>query len=338
MANPILTEATAPVQRLLIDVDTGTDDALALIYALQQKNTEMIGITTGTGNTSAKQATVNTLRLLQMMNATGIPVIKGAHQPLRREWLGPKTDFHGQDGLGDYPWGDESSNSFEAAADNSENDQAAHFIVQQVNRYPGELTFVSLGRLTNLALAFQLDPSLERKIREVVLMGGAYAVPGNIRPTAETNIYNDPEAAEQIFSSSVPLTMVGLDVTTKALFTPLHMSVWEDRISSRSAPVIKLIRHLFQFRMGAYQRKKDIFASPLHDPLAVAIALDPELAVTKRIPLYVELEQEHNLGATLPLQADTEKSSQRRPVKVCVDVNAEKFIQRFIYSLSHFPI
>jgi purine nucleosidase len=308
--------------RLLLDVDTGTDDALALLLALTTTAATLEGVTTGVGNVSEAQATLNTLKVLELAGAVGtIPVARGAERPLQREWKGKNRTFHGEDGLGDYVLPEpEREPLAETAAD---------FIVRQVNENPGELTLVCLGRLTNLATALVKDPAIAPMIARLVLMGGAYRVPGNINSTAESNMNGDPEAARLVFESGIPLTMVGLDVTTKVLFGETQLEQLRKAAPSHRREMFDFVEHLITYRCRAYQQKNGIYATPMHDPLAVAIALDPSLAVTETASVRIETQKEGWLGATL-----TDDSVGASKISVCVEADAERFCRQFIDTLA----
>ncbi|MDF2923147.1 MAG: hypothetical protein K0R57_2061 [Paenibacillaceae bacterium] len=307
---------------VLLDVDTGTDDTLALLYALLSGEADIVGITTAVGNVSAEQATVNTLKVLDAAGADeSIPVAKGAEHPLVRSWPGTKRDFHGDNGLGNY--------ELPASSRLAVEEPAADFLIRQVKEREGELTLIFLGRLTNLAVALQQDPALAKKVKQLVIMGGALRVPGNINHTAEANIHGDPEAADIVFRSGIPLTMVGLDVTTKTLLGEKHLERLLREAARPDDPVIDLARHLLGFRMQAYLNRKGIHASPMHDPLAVAIALDPQLAVAQSVYVAVDTVSETELGATKEVPATAGSL-----IRVCTEVDADAFLDRFIQVLT----
>ncbi|MEK8127649.1 nucleoside hydrolase [Paenibacillus filicis] len=308
---------------LLLDVDTGTDDSLALLYALRSPEARIVGITTAVGNVSAEQATVNTLKVLELEGSgRQIPVVKGADRPLRREWPGTKTAYHGENGLAGYELP-------EPGLDRSGEDAAA-FIVRQADALAGELTLVFVGRLTNLAEAIRLDPTLPGKIKRLVIMGGALRVPGNVTPYAESNIHGDPEAAAIVFASGIPLTMVGLDVTASTLFREAHLQQLRSRSPEGNEAVLAFAEHLLTFRMQAYLGRKGILACPIHDPLAVAIALDPALAETEQVRVSIDTTDTYTLGATREVRG----TGEGHPVLVCTKVQDEAFLQRFVGRLT----
>ena len=191
--------------KVIFDTDPGVDDAMALCYALAHPDIDILGITTTFGNVTVDQAAINALYLCQLAGRS-ITVTRGAEKPLVKQAEPPPDFIHGADGLGNLP---------ERAAPRGQMDPrtSAQFIVDTARKYPGEITLVAVGPLGNLAEALRLAPELPGLVREVVLMGGAVLESGNVSPVAEANIWNDPHAADIVFTAGWPLTMVGLDVT-----------------------------------------------------------------------------------------------------------------------------
>lgn len=313
-------------KKVIVDVDTGIDDALSILYLLKQ-DVELLGITAVFGNVSAERAAENTLKILELAGAPkDISVFQGAEQPLFRPWQGPAVRFHGKNGLGNVGLPD-SARSVQPG-------HAADFIVQKAEEYPEELTLLFLGPLTNLALALVKDVRLPEKVKEVVIMGGAIRVPGNVTPVSEGNIAGDPEAAHMVFSAGFPLTMVGLDVTMKAIFTERHLKLLEEkyRKDAGGQKIARVVKELLEFRFGAYAGYWEERGCPLHDPLAVAVALDPSLA--EKVPMQVQIETKGtlSLGATV---ADLRIGRGAEPnVLVYVKADYERFFNRFIDALA----
>src|SRR5215204_5409651 len=189
---------------IILDVDTGTDDALALAYAVASPKIDLIAATTVAGNVDIEKTTANTLSVLDWLGAADVPVHRGAGRPLVR----PHRDashFHGESGLG----GAQLSTSTRSIGA----DRGPAALIRLARQWPGALTLVALGPLTNLAIALNVEPELTQLLKWVGIMGGAYTVPGNTTPAAEFNILVDPEAADQVFTAPFPnLTAVGLDV------------------------------------------------------------------------------------------------------------------------------
>jgi purine nucleosidase len=308
-------------KRIILDVDTGIDDALAILFALRSKEAVIEGITTGFGNVSVEQATYNTLQVIQIANAGyDIPLAKGADKPLFREWQGPVTHIHGENGMGNV--------SLPQPVQPPLEETAADFIVRKAKELDGQLTVVCVGRLTNLALATTKDPELPLKIKEVVIMGGAVRVPGNVTPVSEANIWGDPEAAHIVFESGLPITMVGLDVTMKTVFTQEHLDQMKSMANESNREVIRFVDQMLQYRFDAYRNSAGLAGSPLHDPLAIGIALDSSLVEVEEMLIKIETKGKVSSGATVAdlraVQLDRTNAS------VCVGVKADRFLERFV--------
>jgi purine nucleosidase len=268
---------------LVLDVDTGTDDALALAYAIASPEIELVAITTVAGNVDVEKTTANTLSVLDWLGAGDVSVHRGASRPLVR----PHRDaiyFHDEGGLG----GARLPTSTRSIG--PERGPAA--LIRLARQRPGELTLVALGPLTNLAIALNVEPRLPELLKSVVIMGGAYSVPGNTTPTAEFNILVDPEAANQVFAASFPtLTAVGLDVTEQVALTRDDWNAVNTGSSlPRTATLLREVGGSAFSKLG-----RDQFA--LHDPLSVAVAIDPSLIVVRELAIAVDTV-EPELGRT----------------------------------------
>lgn len=289
---------------LLLDVDTGVDDALALALAVRAPNVELLGVTTVAGNVTLDHTTENTLRVLDALGAGDVPVHRGFSRPLARPLLEARN-VHGEEGLGGY--------ALPPASRGPERPSAPDFLIERILAMPGEVTLVCTGPLTNLAAAIALEPALPDALRRLVIMGGALGR-GNVTPYAEFNIYVDPEAAAQVFAAC-RLTMVGLDVTQR---TSLTRAAWE-RLDSGGDVVERLARGVTA--QTFLERGRDEFY--LHDPLAVGVALDPTLCAVKTGVIEVETATAWRAGKTsLIEQVDG-------PHAACVDVDAPRFLRLF---------
>ena len=195
--------------KVIFDTDPGVDDAMALYYALAHPNVDMLGITTTFGNVTVEQATTNALYLTAIANQK-IAVSQGIGTPWVKPGEAPPDFIHGADGLGNL----RIRQSVNAVADPR---PAAQFIVDMARSHPGEITLVAVGPLGNLAAALKLEPHLPQLLKEVIVMGGTVSEPGNVSPVAEANIWNDPHAADLVFTAGWKLTMVGLDVTHRVI-------------------------------------------------------------------------------------------------------------------------
>lgn len=248
-------ESEAQLKRpLLLDVDTGVDDAVAIALATRLNEHTLVAVTTVAGNVPIEFATENTLRVREWLGAD-FPVFRGASEPLVRPLLDAR-EHHGHDGLGGW--------SLPAARSEVRDETAPEAIVKLAREFRGDMTFVFLGPLTNLAMALNLEPRVVDWVHRLVIMGGAFFGPGNVTPFAEFNIFVDPEAAALVARSGIPATWVGLDATHQ---TNISRESWE-RLSGPEENGVVLVREVT--RRSLMERGRDVFH--LHDPLAVAVA------------------------------------------------------------------
>ena len=259
------------MRRVIIDTDPGTDDALALLMALNCPDMEIEGITTVGGNATLAQTTRNALRLVEFVaGGRAVAVAAGADRPARGSFSFA-YHVHGTDGLGvDLP----------SSARKLHQADAVEFIRDRALAAPGQVTVIALGPLTNVAAALDGRPDVAKAISEIVVMGGAVEVPGNITSHAEFNIYEDPWSANAVCVSGVPVTLVGLDVTHK---TSMHREGgprWFES-TSRSAQLGNRIL------ANSFRERPDVQYFYLHDPLAVAAAIEPELLTYRRAQVEV---------------------------------------------------
>lgn len=265
-----------PAHPIMLDVDTGVDDALAIALALRT-GANIVGITSVAGNVPVELATVNTRRVLAWMGAEAVPVYRGASRPLAVDHVAA-AHVHGDNGLG----GAEPGDSPVAEADASGVDA----ILRNASMFDGELVLVALGPLTNIAMALSLRPELTRQLRRLVIMGGAFSVPGNFTPHAEFNAFVDPHACAQVMEAEWGgLVAVGLDVTHQ---TALMRDQWQG-IPDNATGAAGLARAITARTFT--ERKMEGFY--LHDPVAVAVAMDPELIETFRKSVSVIVDGDH---------------------------------------------
>jgi inosine-uridine nucleoside N-ribohydrolase len=259
---------------VILDVDTGTDDALALAYAVASPRIDLIAVSTVAGNVDVGRTTANTLSVLDWLGARDIPVHRGASRPLVRSHR-DAIYFHDEGGLGGARL-PPSTRSIGA-------DRGPAALIRLARQNPEELTLVTLGPLTNLAIALNVEPGLPELLKSVVVMGGAFTVPGNTTPTAEFNVLVDPEAAEQVFTAPFPnLTIVGLDVTERVALTRVD---WDAVNAADSlSPSASLLREVGRFAFAQLGRNQ----FSLHDPLSVAVAIDPTLVDTQGVAIAVD--------------------------------------------------
>jgi purine nucleosidase len=283
---------------LLIDVDTGIDDAFALLYACAAREAEIVGVTTVVGNVSLAAATRNTRAVLALAGRSDIPVSPGAASSLS-EASGDARHVHGESGLGHAVLPEPP----EPAA----RTHAVDAICAAAHAHSGRLILVAVGPLTNIALAVMREPELPRLVKRFVIMGGAYLeAAGNVTPSAEFNIWHDPEAARIVFRAfggpgGAPVVAVGLDVTRKTTFDENDIANLAPRAAGKplGPALMRFIedssRFYFERMEKAYGRRHFV----MHDPLAVAVALDPTLVQTRPAAVDVETAGRLTRGATI---------------------------------------
>src|ERR1700675_3424113 len=271
--------------RVIIDTDPGVDDALALLLAMRSPELKIEAITAVAGNVPLELTLRNALRMVEIAGRTDIPVAAGARSPLVRR-LVTATYAHGENGLGGAVFPEPKTKPV--------NQPAAEMIRQIVRKFPSEVTLLTIGPLTNIATALNLDSELAGLIRGLVMMGGSLSG-GNITPAAEFNIYVDPEAARIVFQSGIPIPMVGLDVTRKTSLTEDHVRVLEAAQNPVSQAAAKIGRNAIN-----HNRERGFLVGPnMHDSLAVAAFLDPSILKWQEYYVDVETTGELTAGETL---------------------------------------
>ena len=261
---------------IIIDTDPGIDDALALVYALNAPQLEVVGVTTVHGNVSVERTTRNALGLLELASpGTRIPVARGAAAPLQGPAPGDAGFVHGIEGLGDTPA------MTPRAAPHAL--PAWQFICQRVAERPGEITLCAIGPLTNLAHALAHSPSVAEQVAGVVVMGGAFRVPGNITAHAEYNFWSDPDAAAAVLAAPWPITLVGLDVTTQVICSSAYF-----RTIAKAAPRVGgFVAQLAEFYIDFYRRHAGLRGCQLHDPSALIALTHPALFTGESVSVSV---------------------------------------------------
>ena len=278
----------AAPKRVIIDTDPGVDDALALILALRSPELKVEAITTVNGNTCLRQATENALRVLEILSLPKPPpVVKGADRPLNRQTVA-SISVHGRDGLGEvsfmkYPSG---KKKYPPPRLKAANKYAPELICELAAKHPGKLTIVTLGPLTNIALALTIDRMLAFNVKEIIAMGGAYSVPGNVTPAAEFNFYCDPEAAHQVITSGIPITLVGLDVTLQARLTRHALFAATEKRTKLNRFLRESTGHVMNF----YCERLGYDGFSVHDALAMMVAIDKSFVGTKHAHVEVETQ------------------------------------------------
>ena len=320
-------------RRVIIDTDPGVDDALAILLALRSPELEVVAITTVCGNVPVEQATLNLIRVLGLVKPpAGLLIGQGAASPLCHP-LQTATHVHGADGLGELDgFRDQDGNPRYPRPKLPRALPTAQEVWGEcLHRYPGELTLITLGPLTNLALALEANPASLRQLRSVISMAGAISVPGNVTPVAEFNIFVDPHAGQRVFQSSLLMTLVPLDVTTKVALSRKEIQALA---AGGSDPLLQFVADATRQALSYAERVEGAPLFHMHDPLAVAVAIDPTLVQT--VPLYIEVETEDRalMGKTMAdrwLQRGAQKVSPNLQAALTVDAARalKLFKQRF---------
>ena len=335
---------------LVLDVDTGIDDSLALLYAAASDDAEFLAATCVSGNIEAAQVAINTRAILELAGRTDVEVALGREVPLVRQ-LETTPETHGPQGLGHAVLPPPSTPLSDR--------HAVEVIVETAQARPGELMLVTLGPLTNLALALEREPALPRLLKGYTLMGGAYGVSGNTTPTTEWNIHCDPDAAKIVFTAwgaaresdpTIPRPLaLGLDVTERARILPddvvrlarragstpddsIALSHGEDPMlatrSVASNPIVRYVADALRFYMEFHARYDGFYGAFIHDPLAVAAALDRSLVETEALYVDVETKGEITAGMTV---ADRRRLTGKAPnLDVAVEADIAAFLDRLV--------
>ncbi len=321
--------ATYMRKRVIIDTDPGVDDALAILLALRSPELKVEAIVTVNGNVPLEQGTRNAALLLGLLDPKPRPILaKGASRPLKKRPFRAQS-VHGSDGLGDLhrfknPDGTSRYPDPELPPDIPD---ATELLLDLLKRYPGELVLIALGPLTNLATALEVDEKHVMGLREVIIMGGAIGVPGNITPAAEFNIFVDPHAARRVFESGLALKLVPLDVTEKVC---LESGEIGDLARAMGSPLGTFISDSTSRATERMERVRGRAGIHLHDPLAVGVAIRPSLV--KTTPLRVDVETRGGIthGMTLAdLRAIRDDLKQRPNAHVALEVDARGFLSFF---------
>lgn len=308
---------------LILDCDTGIDDALAILYGAYH-GADFRLCTVTHGNVPVERGTRNTLTLLDAVGLTDVPVHQGAARPFAQE-LHTAEFVHGDDGLGNSHL-PESTRQISGTL-------AAAEIVAQARLHPGELVLLAIGPMTNIGLALLLEPQLPQLIKRVVVMGGAVGVEGNISPTAEANVWHDPEAAQLVVDAEWDVVFVGLEITLATVLSSEALARIENSTDKRAKFAWKIMAHYLDF----HEKTMGVRTCVLHDPLAMALALDPELGSYRLVNAYVELGQGPSRGAlvgdlrrTRPAPTDARTKG---VIRIVESIDSETFYEKFLEAL-----
>lgn len=307
------------MKKILIDCDPGIDDSLAIILALKSDKVKLEAITTVSGNLPVEDTCINALKILEFMDRTDIPVAKGMSNPLVRKI--PRDPFsHGDDGLG--------NTGLPTPITKLDPSFAPDLIVDTINKYPQEITLVATGPLTNVAMAILKDPSIIEKVKEVILIGGsfgftkyAYSNATGDNPVSEWNVYVDPEAAEAVFNSGMPIKAIGLDVATHPSinFRKEHLERLKNSKKKEADYVCQLVDFVDKRGFEPY--------CVLIDGLAAAAAIDSEIIKTTAVHVGVETQGKYTLGQTFTDIRNHFKWEHLPVIEATHDADFEKYLE-----------
>lgn len=305
-----------PPTRIIIDTDPGVDDALTFLLALASPEIQLEALTTVQGNVNIEKATRNALSVLELAQASHIPVAQGCSHPMLKSPHNAGEDVHGFSGMGNAELPEPACKPVET--------HAIDFLIEKFLAEPNEISLFAIGPLTNIALAIRKEPRITKAIKELVIMGGAIRQGGNITPLAEFNIYEDPHAAHVVFHSGIPITLIPLDATFKCLLTVDDI----ERLNRIDSPIARFIRDATSVYMTFYQHYEGFNGCALHDPLTLAAVIAPDLLTLEEHYVDVDISGGVSTGKTF---ADFMKVSKQPPnMKVALDVKGREFVELFI--------
>lgn len=310
-------------KRILFDTDPGIDDACAILLALASPELSVEGLSVVHGNCSLEQGTTNALSVLELANATHIPVAKGCELPLvQPPLLAPET--HGDSGLG---YAKLPSPRARPIAQ-----PAIDFLIERILAAPGEMTLLAIGPLTNVALAIRQEPRIVQALKEIIIMGGALRYEGNTTALAEFNTYVDPHAAHIVYHAGIPTTLVPLDVTYQCILTPGDVN----RLLEVDSPITKFVADATRFYMEFHDEFQKIDGCVINDPLALALAFAPDLCIYRDLPVDVDISGGISMGKTI---ADFYNYGKKpASMRVALDVRARDFINLFVERIQNLAL
>ena len=312
-------------RKMILDLDTGVDDALAIAYALADPEVDLIGIVSSYGNNLLDVCAENSLKLLELLGHTDIPVFKGLpHSSTTDHFdvMQVSKDIHGNNGIGEV--------QLPAPSRIVEEESGVDFYIDAAHKYGKDLIIIPTGPMTNLAAALKKDPEIAHLIGNVTFMGGALTVEGNVTPVAEANINQDPKAANEVLTSDLPLTMVGLDVTLRTLLTKKETQQWRD-LGTKAG---KAYADITDFYIDAYYNLDiDKNGCAIHDPLAVGVGIDPSFVTT--LSLFVKCVYEEGPYYARIIGDNSKLNDPNPNVKVAINVDKERYLKVFMDHLTN---
>jgi purine nucleosidase len=328
-ALPATSLSQSTPRRVIIDTDPGTDDAMAIILALNSPEFKVEALTVVPGNVDSQQGLENALKIVSLAGRCDITVARGAQHPLNQKLITAQF-WHGKNGLADV--------ELPPAKCKADPRFGPDLIIELVHKYPHEITLIPVGPLTNIALAVSKDPSLAGLVKDIVIMGGSISG-GNVNGAAEANIYNDPEAAQIVFNAGWMVTMVGSDVGERTLINRNYLA----ELQASHGPQSDFIAKIADFYLTRSE-KSGYTGAAMYDPLAVGIALDPTLGTLKEMHVDVETKGEFTRGETVANRMGSNENNvlhgdhyeiegviELKPnARVCVASDADRFLELFV--------
>ena len=312
--------------KIILDTDPGIDDAFAVLYSLHHPKINVLGLTTVHGNVSTEMATNNAL-ILSELSKEKVSVYSGLSKPLIKKQEGFPTFIHGDNGFGNI--------KLNKPSQNKEEKSAIDFIIESIHDNPHEVVLVAVGPLTNIASAIIKDKSIAIKTKEVILMGGSWNEGGNITEFAEANIFNDPDAADIVFRSPWPITMVGLDVTHKVALSKNKIK----ELPKLSARCGSFLGKISDFYINFYKETKSMDGCFFHDATALIYLTNPEYFEYFEGKVYIS-KNKKNLGQTLLMnkeESEKLKYLNKRPnTKILFEVDNKSVISKYLEILSDY--
>jgi purine nucleosidase len=316
-------------RRVIIDTDPGTDDAMAIILALNSPELKVEALTVVPGNVDGRQGLENALKIVSLAGRCDVTVAGGAQHPLNQKLITAQF-WHGKNGLADV--------ELPPSKCKADPRFGPDLIIEMIHKFPHEITLIPVGPLTNIALAVSKDPSIAGLVKDIVIMGGSITG-GNVNGAAEANIYNDPEAAQIVFNAGWTVTMVGSDVGERTLITRKYLAL----LQSSRGPQSDFIAKIADFYLTRSE-KSGYSGAAMYDPLAVGIALDPTLGTLKEMHVDVETKGEFTRGETVANRMGSNENNvlhgdhyeiegviELKPnARVCLASDADRFLQLFV--------
>lgn len=307
--------------KVLLDVDTGVDDSIALLYALNKPDFEIVGISTVCGNVEAWLAAENTLKILDLADAPDIPVAVGTEKPMVKEWEGRVAFIHGENGLGNVALPESKRKLCKK--------EVSDFHMELARKYAGELVVITLGPLTNLAGTIEKYPEFSKLVNRVVMMGGTVSMRGNVSPVSEANFAGDPHACDFVFQSGMNITVVGLDVTMKVRLKREHLAFLDRCCKPSARKALTYMKEALTCYFRGNRIQNDcVDDCPVHDPLAVMAAMIPSLVKIHSCKARIECGGTYCSG--MVVRDLREKTIEAKYINFAMEVDEDRAVRELL--------